>query len=123
MLASAMGHALTSVSFAADVADGRRMYLGAFGGIGSLGETSMQQVGTVLTPHPFPNINVDGRGSADSVVAPIVGLQLGYQLKRWDASTSEWSVGMAAEVEGLYLTAEPQGVLDIDDRPPTSGPG
>lgn len=109
-----MSPALAGISFATDVADGRGMYLGAFGGIGSLGATSMQQVGTVLTSDPFPDINVDGRGSADSVVAPVVGVQLGYELGKWDAPSSEWGVGIAAEVEGLYLTAEPKGVLDID---------
>lgn len=113
VLFSAASLAFGGVSFAADIADDSRIYLGAFGGIGSLGETSMQQVGTVLTRHPFPDINVDGRGSADSVVAPVVGVQLGYDLGKWNAATTEWSIGMAAEVEGVYLNAEPEGVLDI----------
>ena len=69
VLASTMGPALAGVSFAANIAGDRGIYLGAFRGVGSLGETSMQQVGTVLTPHPLPDINVDSKGSADSVVA------------------------------------------------------
>ena len=114
LLASIITFLLASVSSAADISDSRSLYIGAFGGVGSFGEVSMQQVGTVITQPPFPDINVDARGSADSVVAPIVGVQLGYELKKWDVSTSGWSIGMAAEVEGLYLTVEPEGALDID---------
>jgi opacity protein-like surface antigen len=114
LLALLMTLSSASASSAADLSENRTMYVGAFGGVGSLGEVGMRQVGTVITPRPFPDINVDGRGSADSAVAPIVGVQLGYEFKRWDASTSGWSIGMAAEVEGLYLTAEPEGVLDIE---------
>jgi opacity protein-like surface antigen len=105
---------LASAASSADIPDSKGIYFGVFGGVGSLDEVSMDQVGTVITPHPFPDINVDGRGSADSVVAPIAGVQFGYELKKLDISTSGWSIGMAAEVEGLYLTAEPEGVLDID---------
>ena len=107
---------LANVSSAADVSDSPGMYVGAFGGIGLLDETSMRQVGTVITPFIFPDINVDARGSADSVVAPIAGLQLGYEFSQWDVSASGWRVGMAAEIEGLYLGAEPKGVLDIDPQ-------
>jgi opacity protein-like surface antigen len=107
---------LANVSSAADVSDGPDMYVGAFGGVGLLDDTSMRQVGTVITPFFFPDINVDARGSADSVVAPIAGLQLGYEFNHWDVSASGWGVGMAAEIEGLYLGAEPKGVLDIDPQ-------
>jgi opacity protein-like surface antigen len=114
LLASVITLLSASVSSAADISDSRSLYVGAFGGVGSLGDVSMQQVGTVITPHLLPDINVDARGSADSVVAPIVGVQLGYEFRKWDVSTSGWSIGMAAEIEGLYLTAEPEGALDID---------
>ena len=107
---------LASISSAADISDGPGVYLGAFGGVGMLGDTSMQQVGTVITPFIIPDINVDARGSADSVVSPIAGIQLGYEFNRWDVSASGWNVGIAAEIEGLYLGAEPKGVLDIDPQ-------
>jgi hypothetical protein len=77
LLAGVTTLSLASVSSAGDLSDSRSFYVGAFGGVGSLVEVSMQQVGTVITPHPLPDINVDARGSADSVVAPIVGVQLG----------------------------------------------
>ena len=115
-LAAATSLSLVDVSSAADVSDSTGMYVGAFGGVGLLDETSMRQVGTVITPFIFPDINVDARGSADSVVAPIAGVQLGYEFSQWDVSASGWRVGMAAEIEGLYLGAEPKGVLDIDPQ-------
>jgi opacity protein-like surface antigen len=106
---------LTNVSSAADISHTRGIYIGVFGGVGILDETNMQQVGTVITSDiRITGINVDGRGSAESVVAPIAGVQFGYEFKQWDVSTSRWSVGVAAEIEGLYLAAEPEGVLDID---------
>lgn len=108
--------ALSNAASAADISDSRSLYAGAFGGFGFLGEASMQQLGTVITPDSFPDIDVDARGSADRVSAPIAGVQLGYELNQWDLSPSGWSVGIAGEIEGLYLAAEPQGVLDIDPQ-------
>jgi len=113
LLASMTILSLASAASFAETSESKGMYFGVFGGVGSLNDVSMRQVGTVITPHPFPDINVDGRGSADSVVAPIVGFQFGYEFQELDISTSGWSIGMAAEIEGLYLTAEPEGVLDI----------
>lgn len=114
LLASVTTLSLAGAASSAETSESRGLYFGVFGGIGSLDDVSMQQVGTVFTPHPFPDINVDGRGAADSVEAPLVGVQFGYEFPELDVSTSGWSIGMAAEVEGLYLTAEPEGVLDID---------
>lgn len=113
LLAAVAAPSLAGVSSAADLWDSKSMYVSVFGGVGILGETSMQQVGTVITPHPFPDIDVDATGSADRVVTPILGIQLGSEVREWDLSSSGWGIGMAAEVEGLYLAAEPEGVLDI----------
>lgn len=115
-LVAANSLSLAGVSSAADVSGMVGIYVGAFGGVGILDETSMQQVGTVITPIGFPDINVDARGSADTVVAPIVGVQLGYEFNQWSIATSGWSVGMAAELEGFYLAAKPKGDLDIDPQ-------
>lgn len=114
LLASTTNLVLASVASAAGILDSSSTYAGTFGGVGHLHEVSMQQVGTVITPHPFPDINVDARGSADRVVAPVVGVQLGHELQTWDVYASGWSIGMAAEIEGLYLTADPEGELDIE---------
>jgi len=53
--------ALSNALSAADISDSRSLYAGAFGGVGFLGEASMQQLGTVITLHPFPDINGDAR--------------------------------------------------------------
>ena len=50
LLASVITLLSASVSSAADISDSRSLYVGAFGGVGSLGDVSMQQVGTVITP-------------------------------------------------------------------------
>lgn len=114
MAAAGLGWA--SPSSAADASDAPGLYLGAFGGVGALSETSMRQRGTVITPFIIPDIDVDATGSADSVVAPVAGLQIGYAFGHSDITASGWSAGLAAEIEGLYLAAEPKGVLDIDPQ-------
>lgn len=114
LLALTTNFLLASVASAADILDSSSSYAGVFGGVGVLGTVSMRQVGTVITPHPFPDINVDAKGSADSVVAPVVGVQLGHEFQRWAVSSSGGSIAMAAEVEGLYLAADPEGELDIE---------
>lgn len=96
-------------------ADEQPAYVGVFGGVGALSDTRMQQQGTVITPFPFPDINVNAKGDADATVAPIAGLQFGYGL--WhSAAPSGWAATLDGEVEGLYLSAEPKGVLDIDPQ-------
>ena len=115
-LAAATSLSLANVSSAADVSDSPGMYVGAFGGVGLLDDTSMRQVGTVITPFIFPDINVDARGSADSVVAPIAGIQLGYEFNQWDVSASGWGVGMAAEIEGCILGLSPRAFSTLIRR-------
>lgn len=106
-----------SAAVAADVAAERRdYYVGIFGGIGSLGETSMRQVGTVIMRHPVPDIDVDASGSSASSKAAIAGVQLGWEFNEWRSAGSAWSIGTAAEIEGLDLGAEPEGVLDIEPQ-------
>ncbi|MGA1675091.1 MAG: outer membrane protein [Pseudomonadales bacterium] len=106
---------LASVCTAGELSESSSLYVGAFGGLGSLDEVSMQQVGTVVTPNPIPDIDVDARGSADSVAASVVGVQLGFEdRKSYVFSSHGWRIGIGAEVEGLLLKAEPEGGLDID---------
>ena len=119
VLAVLAGSMLAGASPAADVSGvpgHQGAYVGAFGGVGALGAASMRQVGTVITPDPFPDINVDARGSSDGVVAPVAGLRLGYRFGQSEPTQSGWALGIAVEIEGLYLSARPKGVLDIDPQ-------
>ncbi|WP_421693699.1 outer membrane protein [Aestuariivirga sp.] len=107
---------MSSSCSAADTAGAGGFYAGLFGGAGGLGDTSMEQVGTVFTPAPFPDINVDADGSADATAAGIGGLRLGYEWGGLDVSPNGWRLDLATELEGLYLGAEPKGAMPIDPQ-------
>lgn len=104
----------SGICFASDAVDGRGSYLGVFGGAGSSMGSSVQQVGTVITPTKrISDINVNANGFNGSAGASIAGIKLGYEWGAWGLMNSGWSLRPAAELEGIYLSNNSDGVLNI----------
>lgn len=102
-------------TLAADTAsDQNGVYLGALGGLGTLDSTSLRQIGTVISPHPLPDLPIDADGDTDSPHVSLGGVQLGYEWAGWRSATSGWGLKPAAEFEGLYLGEHsPEGEMPI----------
>ena len=103
--------ALMNSSFASqNVAKGAlpsgKVYLGLFGGGGSLAnDFDTEQYGTVLLPEDLGGaLAVNAFGEVDNDSASFIGLQLGYQAQEiWLGAGSQLSLIPAVELEGYYM--------------------
>jgi len=81
------------------------LYVGAFGGLGAVNSTSLQQRGAVfLNPPrkvPVLPINADGDTGSSTDVA-LGGIQVGYEWNRWNLA-ADWGLQPAVELEGIYI--------------------
>lgn len=108
----------TGTALAADMhGDSKGIYLGAFGGLGTLESTSLRQIGTVILPGALPHLPVDADGSTDKPSVSLGGVQLGYEWSGWHSAESGWGLKPAIELEGLYLGKHsPEGVMPIQPQ-------
>jgi opacity protein-like surface antigen len=102
-------------STAAHASDGG-MYIGAFGGIGSTANQSVEQLGTAHKGFAHEEeyytydlqVDVDGKNKSKS--SSIFGGQIGYEFN------SSSSLKPALEVEGLYLSANQRSnLVNLED--------
>jgi len=94
-----------SACFAAEPPGDEGVYVGAFGGLGAVNSTSLQQKGAVFLrpPRRLPRLPIDAKGSTGSSTDVAVGgLQLGYEWNGWDVA-SNWKLRPAVELEGIYI--------------------
>ncbi|MBO9355431.1 outer membrane beta-barrel protein [Bordetella petrii] len=92
------------------------LYIGAFGGLGAVNSTSLQQRGAVFLrpPRKLPvlPINADGATQGSTDVA-LGGIQVGYEWSRWQLG-SDWGLQPALEFEGLYVSKHsPMGEMPV----------
>jgi len=94
-----------SACFADEPPDDEGLYVGAFGGLGAVQSTSLQQKGAVFLqpPDPSPKLPINAQGSTGSSTDVAVGgLQLGYEWNGWNVG-SNWKLRPAVELEGIYI--------------------
>ncbi|MFT0532508.1 outer membrane protein [Castellaniella hirudinis] len=90
-------------------------YLGVFGGLGTLRNTSLRQVGTVFLPRPLPNLSIDADGGTDTPGLGLGGVQAGYEWGAIRPGQAGWGIRPALELEGLYLGKHtPKGTMPVD---------
>jgi opacity protein-like surface antigen len=105
--------ALTTAAFACSPAESARVttpgkfYVGLFGGGGSSNKFNASQYGTAFFPEASGGpLSVNAFGQLNSRSASFFGAQLGYQTQELLLnSSSQWSLGPAAELEG-YSTSK-----------------
>lgn len=117
-IALAAGLGLSPVSWAQDAAQGTAstggFYMGVLGGLGSSHATSLRQRGTVLLPHPLPNLPIDAAGDTDTQRLGMGGIQLGYEWDGLRPGQGQWGWRPAVELEGLYLGKHtPKGTMPV----------
>ena len=96
-----------------------QMYVGVFGGGGTVNDNNFQQRGTALYDPP---LIVDAQAAPTPDPAWIIGAQGGYKLPEWHlgkGGSSLWSITPAAELEGYYLSVtETATLINPTDRIP-----
>jgi hypothetical protein len=94
--------------------NGRGLYLGLFGGGGSLSSTSIEQTGISFGQDGKADTHVDARGTSGTTGASIGGAHIGYEFNGWTLGNNEsgWVLTPAAEIEGYYLGSNPSAYAD-----------
>ena len=93
-------------SFAEDTSESRGIYFGVFGGGGSSMGSSIQQVGTVITPsNRTSDIPVNANGFNRNTGASIAGIRAGYEWSGWSLMSPGWSLRPATEIRAYILIA------------------
>jgi hypothetical protein len=100
---------LMSVCHAEATTNGRGVYLGLFGGGGSLSNTSIEQTGISFGKDGKANTNVAAQGTSGNTGASIGGAHVGYEFDGWNLGGKEsgWALNPTAEIEGYYLGSNP----------------
>ncbi|MGE4338851.1 MAG: outer membrane protein [Pigmentiphaga sp.] len=105
-----------STCVAADATNEQGVYIGLFGGIGSVSSTSLRQEGGFYLPGPLSRrVAVDANGHVGSKSVALGGIQAGYEWNRLSFGQEKWSLKPAVELEGIYLGKHsPVGALPIE---------
>lgn len=93
------------------------IYLGLFGGAGSVNQMTVRQQGTAYIPPAGGGpLAVNAVGKASTNRSGVLGAHIGYQ---WNSlnSNAAWSVTPALELEGYYLGATATGHNLSNDNP------
>ena len=100
---------LINVCHAEASTDGRGVYLGLFGGGGSLSSTSIEQTGISFGKDGNANTDVAAQGTSGNTGASIGGAHVGYEFDDWNLGGEEsgWALNPAVEIEGYYLGSNP----------------
>lgn len=100
---------LINVCHAEESINGRGVYLGLFGGGGTLSSNSIEQTGVAYGKDEASNINVAAQGTSGNTGASIGGAHVGYEFDGWNLGGKEsgWALNPSAEIEGYYLGSNP----------------
>lgn len=94
-------------------------YVGAFGGLGAVTSTSLQQRGAVFLrpPRRLPVLPINADGSTESSTdVALGGVQVGYEWNRWRLG-SDWGLQPGVELEGFYIGKHsPVGEMPVRPR-------
>ena len=83
-------------------ASGGALYLGVFGGLGSLADTSMRQQGGVyLTPRRV--LPVDAQGNTGHTGVWLAGVQAGYEGSSVRLPSADWALKPSFDLEGILI--------------------